>query len=304
MTSVPSPHPITITAADGIELDGDLWLPVGASAADPVPGVVMSHGFSATRAMALPRFAEAFAAAGIAVCLYDHRHLGASGGEPRQSIDPWRQTLDMGTVVGWLAARPEVDAERLGAWGSSFSGGEVIALGATDRRLKAVVANAPFAGLGDLGPDDHDAAEARFAAMAEVLTGARPLPETHEIGPMAVVLEAGLEGSAFLPQPESSEWFLANGPGTGWQNHFTLSMSAEPPFDPFVCAGHVSPAALLMVVASHDVVASTEVALAAFEQAREPKQLELVEGHHFVDYQGEGFEHVVGVMTAFLLAHL
>ena len=81
-------------------------------------------------------------------------------------------------------------------------------------------------------------------------------------------------------------------------------MSADPPFDPFVCASHVAPAALLMVVASHDVVASTEVALAAFEQAQEPKQLELVEGHHFVDYQGEGFDHVVGVMTAFLLAHL
>lgn len=304
MTSVPRVLPITISAADGTELDGELWLPAGASAADPVPGVVMSHGFSATRAMALPRFAEAFATAGIAVCLYDHRNLGPSGGEPRQAIDPWRQTLDMGVVVGWLAARPEVDAERLGAWGSSFSGGEVIALAATDPRLKAVVANAPFAGLGDLGPDDHDPAEARFAAMADVLTGARTPPEVHEIGPMAVVLEPDTEGSAFLPQPESSEWFLAHGPGTGWQNHFTLSMSADPPFDPFVCVSHVAPAALLMVVASHDVVASTEVALAAFERAQEPKQLELVEGHHFVDYQGEAFDHVVGVMTAFLLAHL
>ena len=225
--------------------------------------------------------------------------------KPRQAIDPWRQTLDMGVVVGWLADRPEVDADRLAAWGSSFSGGEVIALGATDRRLRAIVANAPFAGLGDLGPDDHDAAEARFAAVADVLTGATPPPEVHEIGPMAVVLEPGTEGSAFLPQPESSEWFLAHGPGTGWQNHFTLSMSAEPPFDPFVCVSHVAPAAvLLMVVATHDVVASTEVALAAFERAHEPKQLQMVEGHHFVDYQGDGFAHVVGVMTDFLLAHL
>ena len=104
VTSVPRLLPITITAADGTELDGDLWLPAGASAAAPVPGVVMSHGFSATRGMALPRFAEAFAAAGIAVCLYDHRNLGASGGEPRQAIDPWRQTLDMVSGRG-LAGR-------------------------------------------------------------------------------------------------------------------------------------------------------------------------------------------------------
>ena len=295
---------MTISAADGTGLSGELWLPVGASPEAPVPGVVMSHGFSATRGMALPSFAEAFARAGIAVCLYDHRNLGASGGEPRQAIDPWRQTLDMGTVVTWLADRPEVDAERLGAWGSSFSGGEVIALGAIDRRLRAIVANAPFAGLGDLGPDDREAAEDRFTAMAEVLSGVRALPEVNEIGPMAVVLEPGAEGPAFLPQPESSEWFLTHGPGTGWENRFTLAMSADPPFDPFVCVSHVAPTALLMVVASHDVVASTEVALATYERANQPKQLELVEGHHFVDYQGEGFDHVVGVMTDFLLARL
>src|SRR4051812_34647569 len=124
----PLPTSISILTVDGVPLAGDLWLPDGASAAARVPGVVMSHGFSATRAMALPRFAAAFAAAGIAVCLYDHRNLGGSGGEPRQAIDPWRQTLDMRTVVAWLADRPEVDAERLGAWGSSFSGGEVMAL--------------------------------------------------------------------------------------------------------------------------------------------------------------------------------
>jgi fermentation-respiration switch protein FrsA (DUF1100 family) len=298
------PNTISITTTDGVELVGELWLPDEASAEAPVAGVVMSHGFSATRGMALPRFAEAFARAGIAVCLYDHRNLGSSGGEPRQAIDPWRQTLDMGVVVAWLADRPEVDAERIGAWGSSFSGGEVIALGATDPRLKAVVANAPFAGMGDLGPDDGEAAEARFTAMAEVLAGVRPLPEVNEIGPMAVVLEPGAEGPAFLPQPESSEWFLTHGPGTVWENRFTLSISADPPFDPYACVNHIAPAALLMVVASHDIVASTEVALAAFERAEEPKRLELVEGHHFVDYQGDGFDHVVGVMTEFLLTHL
>lgn len=299
-----SPTIVTFTTDDGIALEGDLWLPSGATAAAPVPGVVMSHGFSATRGMALPGFAAAFAEAGIAVLLYDHRNLGASGGDTRQHIDPWRQTLDMGTALGWLADRPEVDGERLGVWGSSFSGGEVIALAATDRRVRAVIANAPFAGLGDLGPDDHEAAEARFEAMAEVLTGARPLPVTNEIGPMPVVLEPGADGPAFLPQPESSEWFLAHGPGTGWENRFTLGMSAEPPFDPFVCAAHVAPAALLMVVATHDVVASTEVALAAFERARSPKRLALVDGHHFADYQGDDFDHAAAVMVDFLLEHL
>jgi len=121
---------------------------------------------------------------------------------------------------------------------------------------------------------------------------------------MAVVRRPGTDDPAFLPQPESTEWFLAHGPGTGWENHFTLDMSDDPPFDPFVCARHVAPAALLMVVASDDVVAPTATALAAFETAAQPKQLELVPGHHFVDYQDESFDAVVAVMRDFLLAHL
>ena len=32
--------------------------------------------------------------------------------------------------------------------------------------------------------------------------------------------------------------------------------------------------------------------------------VELIDGHHFIDYQDDGFEHVVKVMTEFLLAHL
>ena len=34
---------VTFPADDGVQLEGDLWLPGGASAAAPVPAVVMSH---------------------------------------------------------------------------------------------------------------------------------------------------------------------------------------------------------------------------------------------------------------------
>ena len=44
------------------------------------------------------------------------------------------------------AAQPGIDPERLALWGSSFSGGEVLVVGAVDPRVKAVIANVPFAG--------------------------------------------------------------------------------------------------------------------------------------------------------------
>ena len=300
----PAPDPVSISLNDGVVLDGELWLPSGATPDAPVPGVVMSHGFSALRSMALPAFAAVFADAGLAVCLYDHRNLGPSGGEPRQRIDPWQQTLDMVEVVTWLGARPEVDADRLGAWGSSFSGGEVMVLGAMDRRIRAVVANAPFAGLGDLDPDDGEAADARHRAMAAVFAGTAPVPDRSPIGPIAVVSEPGSGVPAIMSQPEAWTWFSAAAEGTSWQNEITLVTSADPPFDPFACAAHVAPAALLMVVATHDDVAATSVALAAHERAREPRQLEVFEGDHFSDYDGPVRDHVATVMRDFLLAHL
>lgn len=296
---------VAITAADGVELAAWLYLPAGASAERPVPGVVMNHGFSATRHMALPRFAEVFAAHGLAVVVNDHRNLGDSGGEPRQEIDPFAQMLDTRTVLGWLAERPEVDAERLGLWGSSFSGGEAICLGAVDRRIKAVVANAPYAAMGDLDAADLGATAERFEAIAAVLDGRAPRPADPVIGPMPVVREPGSDIGGFLDQPESSEWFLANGgPGTAWHNEVTVRFGSTPPFDPGACVARIAPTPLLMVVAREDRVADAGEALRTFAAAREPKLLELVDGHHFSDYQGPGFDAAVAATTAFLVEHL
>ena len=152
----------------GIVLRGWLYLPEGASAAQPVPGVVMAHGFSATKEMALDAYAERFCAGGLAVLVYDHRHLGASEGEPRQVINPWAQARDYRYALGRLAAFDEVDRDRLGIWGSSFSGGQVLVLGAIDERVRAVVASVPFAGLG-ASYDDADDVARRFDALRDAL---------------------------------------------------------------------------------------------------------------------------------------
>ncbi|MEV5775293.1 CocE/NonD family hydrolase [Streptomyces antimycoticus] len=93
--------------------------------------------------MALLRLAATFAEAGFVALVHDHRTFGASDGTPRQDIDPWRQIEDWRRAITYLESRPEVDADRIGLWGSSYAGGHAIVLGATDRRLKAVVAQVP-----------------------------------------------------------------------------------------------------------------------------------------------------------------
>ena len=128
--------------AEGVTLRGWLYLPQGISG--PVPAIVMAHGFSAVKEMYLDGFAEAFAAGGLAALVFDNRNFGASDGEPRQEIDPWAQVRDYRHAITYAQTRPEVDADRIGVWGSSYSGGHVLVLGAIDKRCKCVAAQVPL----------------------------------------------------------------------------------------------------------------------------------------------------------------
>jgi dienelactone hydrolase len=112
---------------------------------DPDPGnapcVVMAHGWSATRDDGLAGYAEAFRDAGFVVILFDYRHFGASTGEPRQLLDIHGQHDDYRAVVAWARRLDGVDPDRVVLFGSSFSGGHVLAVAATDARIAAVISS-------------------------------------------------------------------------------------------------------------------------------------------------------------------
>ena len=128
--------------AEGVTLRG--WLYRGEGASGRAPTIVMAHGFSAVKEMYLDAFAEVFAAAGLNALVFDNRNFGASDGEPRQEIDPWEQVRDYRHAITYATTLDEVDATRIGVWGSSYSGGHVLVVGAIDRRVKAVVAQVPL----------------------------------------------------------------------------------------------------------------------------------------------------------------
>jgi len=64
------------------------------SAGGPVPCVILASGFSGTRDQRLDAFAERFAQAGLAALVFDYRHFGDSGGQPRQLLDIGRQLAE------------------------------------------------------------------------------------------------------------------------------------------------------------------------------------------------------------------
>src|SRR5919198_4344722 len=128
--------------ADGVVLR--VWFYSAEGASGRRPTVVMAHGFSAVKEMYLDSFAEVFAAAGLNVLVFDNRGFGTSDGEPRQEIDPWAQVRDYRHAITFTCTLAEVDRSRIGIWGSSYSGGHVLVVGAIDRRVQCVVSQVPL----------------------------------------------------------------------------------------------------------------------------------------------------------------
>ena len=110
--------------------------------APPWPLVVMAHGWAAVKEMNLDYFAAAMCDAGLAALVFDHRGFGASEG-PRGDIAPHRQIDDFAFALSVAERMDGVDPDRLGVWGTSFSGGHVLCLAQRDARVRAVVSQVP-----------------------------------------------------------------------------------------------------------------------------------------------------------------
>ena len=255
---------------------GDLcrgWLYLPDAPKKALPGIVMAHGFSGVKEMDLPKFAEVFSSAGFAVLLFDYRFFGASDGKPRGQLHPMEQLEDYRNAITFLSIQPGVDPARLGVWGTSFSGAHVLHLGAFDARVKCVVSQVPAA-------DIYENARrlmtpAMFAASGEMIGQARKVMLTTGRSPIIPVVTN--DGSpCLLPSPGAYER-LTEQAGTvapNWKNEATVD-SFEKIFEyrPALSIHLISPKPLLMIVATGDQLTPTDISLAAYQRALEPKSL-------------------------------
>jgi fermentation-respiration switch protein FrsA (DUF1100 family) len=288
--------------AEGVILRGWLYMPKNTST--PAPGVVMAHGFSAVKEMYLDRYAEVFSAAGLATLAFDNRNFGASDGAPRDEIDPWQQVRDYRHAITWLGRQPHINHERIGVWGSSYSGGHVLILGAIDRRIKCVVAQVPLiSGSRNLARLVRADLAAPLRAQFDADREAR-----FDGGAAAIVpvVTAELNGAAALPTPDSWEWFTqtARLRAPAWRNQVTLrtvEMLGE--YEPGSYIDRVSPTPLLMLIAAGDHLTVADEAFAAYNRALEPKSLVILSGGHFDAYV-KAFERSSSAAREWFVAHL
>ncbi|MDP9344610.1 MAG: alpha/beta hydrolase [Actinomycetota bacterium] len=272
------------------------WLYRPDSATGRVPCVVMAHGFGATRADRLPAYAERFAAAGFAALLFDYRHFGDSGGEPRQLLDISRQLDDYRAAIGFARGLDGIDPLRIALFGSSFSGGHVVTIAAGDRSIAAVIAQAPFA----------DGLPTVVAVGARNALRGAALGIVDQLGALAghpprMMPTVGPPGSfAAMTAPEAEPGVASiTGEGSRWRNEVAARVMLHiAQYRPVARASKVR-CPLFVAICDRDETTPPEPAAKLAEKAPRGELVRYPIGH-FDIYTGEDFERAVADQAAFL----
>ncbi|MBH0123626.1 alpha/beta hydrolase [Rhodococcus sp. HM1] len=263
------------------------------------PCIVLGHGFGGTRDTGLLAFAEAFAAAGIDAFVFDYRGFGDSAGEPRQDVAFRRQRQDYHAAVDTARHLPGVDPGRIVLWGTSYSGGHVVAVAAQDQRVAAVVSMNPatdglaalvqiarYAGVGRL----VRATAYGLRDVARALTGRSPY---H----VPVVAQPG--SSAIISTPGAEEAYLSMA-GPTWRNEVCARTGLEVGLNrPTTYASRLT-CPLLVQVGTDDRVAPPDAARRTARKAGRWAQLREYPVDHFDFYQGEWHRRVLADQLDFL----
>ena len=265
-----------------------------------VPIIVMAHGLGGVREMRLDAFAERFCAAGYACLVFDYRHFGASGGEPRQLLDINRQLEDWAAAIAFARTLDGVDPDRVVLWGTSFGGGHAILAGARDQRVAAVIAQCPFTD----GRASVLAAHPLSLVKATAL-GLRDLTGSLVGRPPTMVATAGPPGSAALmAAPDAEPGYLALVPdGVPFRNELAARLALRIGLHrPGRQAAKLACPALFCIC-EHDSVAPARATQRY--AARAPRgEVRLYPYGHFDIYLGEPFERVVADQIEFLTRHI
>ncbi len=289
--------------ADGVKLKG--WFYKPDKGKGPFPTIVMAHGFSGVKEMSLDNFAAAFAKVGLASLVYDNRNLGESGGRPRGEIDPSAQRRDYRTAITYAQTLRDVDKNRIGIWGTSYTGGTVCQVAALDRRVKAVVSQVPFMvghkniqqflPIGGWVPFQQMLDEDR---LRRVQGKPSKILKICSLDPNDPVAFPGDETYKFIHQ------YVDKDPKCTWRNQVsikTLELMFE--YDVTSFMERISPTPLLMIVAEYDTTTPTDIALECFAKVPGPKQLHVIKSGHYAAYV-EKFEETSAAACEFFKANL
>jgi uncharacterized protein len=262
--------------SEGETLVGTLFRPDDAEG--PLPTVVAAGGWCYVKEIVLPHVARIVAHRGVQFLGFDYRGFGESAGARRQHLDPWMQISDYKNALTYVEQRDDVDADALGAFGISYSGGHVLILAATDPRVKAVVGVVPVVdGYANMR---RVHGETQFRAFEEGILDDRRARYDGEGGTWSMSSPGFDQERAVWPFPRVTEVFnqlkATEAPG---HEHWSTIESAEllTTYSVFPFLGRILDQDVMMIVAEGDNLTLWDLEIDAFNRIPSPyKQIEIL----------------------------
>jgi uncharacterized protein len=287
-------------SSQGVNCAGYLYRP--AEAGGSLPCVVLGHGTAGTMDR-LFVYAEPFAAAGMMVLLFDYRGWGESDGQPRQVIDIPGQLDDWRAAIAFTRTLHGVDPDRIAVWGSSLSGGHVVAIAAEDPRISAVVAQVPWFGDARTRTEiirqllTKSTIKLVAAGIRDAIRGAMGRP------PYLVPIVGEPGDTALFTGPEVKAALAAKGLTGSWRNEFAPRfVFAVPRYQPGKLVERLQ-MPFLVCVADYDRETPADFAAQVVQRSPHGRLLRYP-ATHFEMYHGETFKQVLADQIEFLRTHL
>jgi len=141
--------------------------------------VIMAGGFAVTKEPGTDLFAKRFHEAGFSVLAFDYRHLGESGGQPRQVVRVREQLSDWFAAIDFAGRLPGVDPARLAIWAFSASGGYVFRLAARRPGLAAAGFSEIIRNCGEAVTPSHQSLNCAItvSVSCQLVTGTHGTPK-------------------------------------------------------------------------------------------------------------------------------
>jgi uncharacterized protein len=295
--------------SNALKLAGHLYIPDDYKKGEKRQAIVVAHPFGGVKEQTAGLYAKKLSEKGFITLAFDASYQGESEGEPRYLEDPFARVEDIKSAVSFLETLDEVDEQGIGALGICASGGYVPFAAETDQRIKAV-AGVSAVDMGDLFrkglpsstfPNLQQSLEASGKARTEEAKGQPPhlqhiVPNTpEEIPKDAPTLYR--EGTDYYRTPRAQH---PNSPNL----FLTRSIDQIAEYSSYDHIDMISPRPLLMIAGTKaDTRFFSEMAI---EKAKEPKELDLIEGATHIDmydrekYVGPAVEKMNSFFTQYL----
>ena len=271
----------------GLRIAGLVFFPPNFDASASYPAIVFTHPGGGVKEQVASLYCWNLAQKGYVTLAFDASYQCESEGTPRHLEDPTARVDDIRAAIDYLTTLPYVDKERIGAMGVCAGGGYTMSAVQTEMRIKAAAGVCAW----NVGTWIRDGLpfKGKNAAMADALKAAAAARTAEANGgePQYVgyVPNSPAEFTDTTPtiMKEASDYYMTERCKypTAVNKMAVQSLDRLAAFDAFQFLDTVSPRPILLIVGSlADTIFFSQE---AYDIAKEPKELFVVEGATHVD---------------------